>query len=178
LFNRLLRSADISSLFLRCVGDPISKLQISFVIKNWHATLAFPPFELQKGSKTLLPKMVAPVPNKSYRVQTTFAPGWTPNHRVGSCLSSRWPTVPFALSKSTQCRKAPFPPLCIRFLPSSRHTEPIQQVGSTAIKKPLERDRKRHMLFRSDRVSVIKNSCLRTRRSRSGGTNGFANLKG
>ena len=37
--------------------------------------MSLPPFELQKSRKVLFPKVVPPVPNKSYRVQTPFAFG-------------------------------------------------------------------------------------------------------
>jgi hypothetical protein len=41
-------------------------------MKDRYATVSFPTFELQKG-EPLLPPIVWPVPDKSYRVQKPFA---------------------------------------------------------------------------------------------------------
>jgi len=71
--RRALRSADISFLISTLCGNPISKSQVSFVMKDRYATVSLAPFELQKGGKVLLPKIVSPVPNKSYRVEASFA---------------------------------------------------------------------------------------------------------
>jgi len=56
-------------------GNPISKFQITFFVKGRHTTVSLSSFELQKRRKILLPKIVSPVPNKSYRIEPSFAFG-------------------------------------------------------------------------------------------------------
>jgi hypothetical protein len=42
-------------------------------MKDRYASVSFPSLELQKGCKALLPTIISPVPNKSYRVEASFA---------------------------------------------------------------------------------------------------------
>jgi hypothetical protein len=54
-------------------GNPVSKPAISFAMRNRYATMSLPLFEPQEGCKTLLPKIIAPTPNKSYGIQALSA---------------------------------------------------------------------------------------------------------
>jgi hypothetical protein len=42
-------------------------------MRNRYATMSFPLFEPQEGCKTLLPKIIARTPNKSYGIQALSA---------------------------------------------------------------------------------------------------------
>ena len=72
LFNRARRSADISSRFLRWV-NPVSELEIAFLIQGRYATVSITLAELQQDGKMFTLTVIATVPDKSYCVQPASA---------------------------------------------------------------------------------------------------------